>query len=509
VIVETTGGKVLGVDKGGVLQFRGMPYARAERFRPAQPVEPWEGVREATRFGPMAPQNKAPLESLLGGQEVPGQEDCLVLNVYTPAVDDAARPVMVWVHGGGFMSGSGHIPWYDGSTLARVGDVVVVTINYRLGALGFLHLGHLDPAFAGSGSNGLGDQLAALRWVRDNVARFGGDPANVTVFGESAGAMSIGGLLGSSRADGLFHRAILQSGAASNAQQPHVAEWVTARFLDEAGLSPGGVEGVLGLPVDEVLRIQSVVENEVMRGEAPVVWASGAVLAFQPTVDGVVMDRQPLDAVRDGSAAGVPLVVGTNADEWNLFHLKVRQEGPLDEARARKRLAVAVGEQHVGALLDAYRAARPSADMDGLVVAAMTDRVFRMPAVRLAEAQLPHADRVSMYRFDLGSTAFGGLLGACHAVEIPFVLGNLHRRGVEMVLGSVDAAAERLSAACVGAWASMAWTGSPEHEGLPWPAYDTARRATAVLDRTTRVEDDPEGELRALWDEIDTSVTPD
>jgi para-nitrobenzyl esterase len=320
--------------------------------------------------------------------------------------------------------------------------------------------------------------------------------------------MSIGGLLGAPGATGLFHRAILQSGASSNAQQPHVAEWVAERFLGVVGLSPASVEGVLDLSVDEVLRAQSVVENEVMRGEAPVVWTSGAVLAFQPTVDGVVMDRQPLDAVRDGSAAGVPLVVGTNAEEWNLFHLKVRQEGPLDEAKARKRLGVAVGERHVSALLDAYRAARPGADVDGLVVAAMTDRVFRMPAIRLAEAQLPHADRVSMYRFDLPSTAFGGLLGACHAVEIPFVLGNLHRRGVDLVLGGVDEGAEDLSRRMVGAWTSMARTGDPEHEGLPWPAYDTDRRATAVLDRTVAVEDDPEGELRALWDEIDTSVVP-
>ncbi|HKH06752.1 MAG TPA: carboxylesterase/lipase family protein [Acidimicrobiales bacterium] len=512
MIVATTAGKVQGVERGGVLQFRAVPFARAERFRPPEPVEPWAGVREATRFGPMAPQNKAPLESMIGGQDVPGEEDCLVLNVFTPALDDGARPVMVWVHGGGFVSGSGHVPWYDGSNLVRGGDVVVVSINYRLGALGFLELGHLDAALAGSGANGLRDQIAALRWVQDNVAAFGGDPGNVTIFGESAGAMSIGALLAVPEATGLFHKAILQSGAASNVQRPDIAAWVTGEFLDAMRLSPGspgGLEGLLGLPVDEVLRVQGVVETEILRGEAPVVRAAGGILAFQPTVDGSLLDGHPLTGIRAGSAAGKPLVIGTNADEWNLFHLRIRQTGPLDEARARRRLGTVVGEDRVSDVLDAYRAARPTADVDGLVCAVMTDRVFRVPAIRLAEAQLPHAPRVSMYRWDLGSTAFGGLLGACHAVEVPFVLGNLSRTGVDVLIGGLDEGAHAISATSVLAWTKVARTGDPGHEGLSWPAYDLATRSTVVLDRSPTNVDDPDGELRRLWDEIDGSERPD
>jgi para-nitrobenzyl esterase len=512
VIVGTTAGKVQGVERGGVLQFRGVPFARAERFRAPEPVEPWAGVREATTFGPMAPQNKAPLESMIGGQDVPGEEDCLVLNVFTPALDDGARPVMVWVHGGGFASGSGHIPWYDGSNLVRGGDVVVVTINYRLGALGFLDLGHLEPSLAGSGANGLRDQIAALRWVQDNVAAFGGDPGNVTVFGESAGAMSIGSLMAVPQAEGLFHKAILQSGAASNTQRPDVAAWVTEEFLEEMGRSPGsprGLEGLLDLPVDEVLRIQGVVETEILRGEAPVVRAAGGILAFQPTVDGALFEGHPLTRIRAGSAAGKPIIVGTTADEWNLFHLRSRQAGPLDEAKARRRLGVVVGDDRVTDVLDAYRAARPGADLDGLVCAVMTDRVFRVPAIRLAEAQLPHAPRVSMYRWDLGSTSFGGMLGACHAVEVPFVLGNLSRTGVDVLIGGLDEGAHAISAAAVRSWTQAARTGDPGHEGLPWPAYDLGRRATAVLDRSPTIEDDPEGQLRLLWDEIDGGERPD
>jgi para-nitrobenzyl esterase len=507
VIVTTSAGQVQGVEKRGVLQFRGIPYARAGRFRPPEPVMPWAGVRDATRFGPTAPQVPGPLESMIGGRDWPSDEDCLVLNVYAPPqapTDGRARPVMVWIHGGGFVSGSGHIPWYDGSTLASTGDVVVVTINYRLGALGFLHLGHLVDELAGSGANGIRDQVAALRWVRDEIAAFGGDPGNVTIFGESAGGMSVGTLLGRPEAAGLFHRAIAQSGAASNAHGAEGAEWVAERFLAEVGLSPATAAGLLDVPVAEILRAQGVVEGEVMRGEGPAATAGGATLAFQPHVE-----EPPLDVVRRGNATGVPLAVGTTAEEWNLFHIRARQAGPLDEGRVRRRLGRLIGEERVDDVVDAYRSARPEADLDGLVCALMTDRVFRMPAIRLAEAQLPHAPRVSMYRFDLGSTAFGGVLGACHAIEIPFVLGNLDRGGAEMFIGDVDDAARRLSDRCVRAWLATARTGVPEHDDLPWPAYDLDRRATCVLDRSPGVADDPDGELRALWDEIDGIDTVD
>jgi len=410
VIVDTTTGKVRGIDKRRVLQFRGIPYATAERFRPPQPVEPWTGVRDATDFGLICPQNPSPTEAMLGGQDRPAGEDCLVLNVYTPAADDAARPVMVWIHGGAFVSGSGSIVWYDGSQLARR-DVVVVTINYRLGALGFLHLGHLDGAFAGSGANGIRDQVAALRWVRGNIAAFGGDPGNVTIFGESAGAMSVGTLLGTPEAAGLFHRAIAQSGAAHNVHAPETAEWVTSRLLAALGLTAQGFDALLEIPVEDLLRAQAEVEAEVQKGPASDDGPRPGGLPFQPVVDGTVLPRPPLEAVAAGSAAGVPLVTGTTADEWNLFHLQQRLAGPLTEERARRRIARVVGQDRAADVVDAYRRAVPEADPDGVVCAFMTDLVFRQPAIRLAEAQSAHAP-VSMYRFDLASTAMGGALGA-------------------------------------------------------------------------------------------------
>jgi para-nitrobenzyl esterase len=502
-IADTTAGKVQGLEKQGVLQFRGVPYARADRFRPPRPVEPWAGVRSATSFAPRAPQNASPLEAVLGSRDEPSSEDCLALNVYTPALDDAARPVMVWIHGGAFTAGAGNIPWYDASNLVRMGDVVVVTFNYRLGMLGFLPLGQLDAELAGSVNNGIRDQIAALGWVRDNIAGFGGNPGNVTVFGESAGAMSLGMLLAAPEAAGLFHRAIAQSGAASQLHTPETAEWVTERCLTELGLSPATADRLFDLPVEDILRAQGTVYLEVFQGRGPGPMGAGGQLPFRPMVDGRLLPRPPLASVAAGNAAGVPLVAGTTAEEWNLFHLPVRQTGGSDEAKARRRLARLVGADRVDDLVDAYRTARGGLDPDGLVCAVMTDRVFRIPAIRLAEAQQPHAPRVSMYRFGYRSTAFNGALGACHAIDVPFVFDNLDRRGVGMFLGSIGDDARRLAHRCARAWLAVAGTGSPEHDDLPWPAYDLDRRATCELDRTTAVSHDPDGELRALWDELD------
>ncbi len=502
MIVDTLAGKVHGLEKRGVHQFRGIPYARADRFRPPAPVEPWSGVRDATTFGLIAPQNPSPTEAMLGGQDRPSGEDCLVLNVFTPAADDAARPVMVWIHGGAFVAGSGNIPWYDGSNLARNGDVVVVTINYRLGALGFLHLGHLDPAFAGSGANGIRDQVAALGWVHDNIAGFGGDPGNVTIFGESAGGMSVGTLLGTPSAAGLFHQAIAQSGAAEHNHPSGVGEWVTEGFLAALDLSPASADALLSLPVDEVLRAQSVIEKKVQAGAWPTDRPAVGGLTFQPVVDGAVLPQVAIDAVRAGSAAGVRLVAGTTADEWTMFHLQARLSGSLSDDQLQRRVARLVGDDRAGDVLDVYRASRPQADPDGLFCAVMTDHVFRQPAIRLAEAQLAHTTDVSMYRFDRPSTAMGGVLGACHAIEVPFVFDNLDRGGVDMLLGGLDDDTLQLAARMSAAWAAMAHAGAPATDQLPWPAYDLDRRATCVLDRTPRVDDDPEGELRMMWDEL-------
>jgi para-nitrobenzyl esterase len=507
VIVDTTTGKVRGLEKRGVQQYRGIPYAQAERFGAPRPVEPWAGVRDATEFGLIAPQNPSPTEAMLGAQDRPSGEDCLVLNVFSPAADDRRRPVMVWIHGGAFVAGSGNVVWYDGTNLARGGDLVVVTVNYRLGALGFLHLGHLDPAFAGSGANGIRDQVAALAWVRDNIAAFGGDPGRVTIFGESAGGMSVGTLLGTPAAAGLFHGAIAQSGAAHHNHRPGTAEWVTEGFLAALDLSPASADALLSLPVEDVLRAQAAIEQRVQADGRRDGGPGPGALTFQPVVDGTVLPAPAIEAVRGGSAAGVRLVTGTNADEWNLFHMRSRLTGALSVDQVRRRLGRLVGPDRVDDLLDAYRGARPHADPDDLLCAVMTDHVFRLPAVRLAEAQVAHAPQVSMYRFDLPSTAMDGALGACHAIEIPFVFDNLDRGGVEVLLGGIDDGARRLAGRMARAWTAVARAAAPAHDDLDWPAYDLDQRLTCVLDRTPTVQPDPEAEIRALWDEIAPAAT--
>jgi para-nitrobenzyl esterase len=501
VIVETAAGKVEGLERAGILQFRGVPYAWADRFRPPEPAPPWSGVLDATQFGPAAPQEPSASDALFAAEHQDYGEDCLVLNVYTPAADDRRRPVMVWLHGGGFTSGSGHSPYYNGTKLAQHGDVVVVTLSYRLGALGFLYLDHLADEFAGSGVNGIRDQVAALRWVRDNIATFGGDPGRVTIFGESAGAMSVSTLLAAPDAAGLFHGAIAQSGAAENVLVPEAAMQVTDLVLAQLDLSPADFEQLLDLDVDQILTAQSMAATTFLTSRPdPRRPASGHLqLPFQPVVDGGFLPRHPLDAIRDGSAAGIPLIVGTTADEWNLFALGDAL-GDIGEERLHRRLGRMLGDDGADEAIALYREARPKTrNSSRLWCAMLTDRVFRMPAIRLAEAQLKYTPDVSMYRFDYRSTAMAGVAGACHAIEIPFVFDTVEHPGVKMLLGGVDDGTRLLARRSATAWTTMAQTGRPAHDDLDWPAYDLDRRATCVLNRTTSVLDDPEGDIRAFW----------
>ncbi len=313
-VVETAYGRLQGSEENGVQVWKGVPFAAppvgALRYRPPQPPAIWSGVREATAFGPTAPQLPSPLNNLFGREQQLSAEDCLYLNVWSPAADGAKRPVLFWIHGGAFTGGSGSTPWYDGASFARNGDVVVVTINYRLGLLGFLHLADLGGAsFAATGNLGILDQVAALRWVKQNIAAFGGDPDNVTIFGESAGGMSVGTLLGTPSAQGLFHKAILQSGAAHTVRGREAATGIAREALKLLEVDAGNVERLRELSVEQILAAQA---------KLAVSRASGGLFA-QPVVDGEALPRPPLEAVANGVAAGVPLLLGTNLDEMKLF----------------------------------------------------------------------------------------------------------------------------------------------------------------------------------------------
>ena len=491
-IATTTGGKVEGRVKEGVVLFAGIPYARAPvgklRFKVSQPHDPWEGVRPAQRFGPAAPQ--LPGEGLTDRMPVLWSEDCLTLSVCTPAVDDGRRPVLVWIHGGGYRGGQCGIPWYNGARFAASGDIVVVSFNYRLGALGFTHLARFGHEYAASGLNGTLDQIAALEWVRDNIAAFGGDPDNVTVAGESAGAFSVGTLLGVPRAAGLFHRAILQSGAAHHTLPLEAAEKVSD-LLCEA-LLVRSADDLHAASVEDILNAQAKIDAELGQGIGLVNKLGVPVGPFYPVVEGSVLPMTPLEAIQRRASADIPVLVGTNRDEMTLWGYD-----EVDEERLRK-LATGLGADEE--MIAVYRTVRPNASANDVLIAITTDHVFRIPAIRLAEARADHAARTWMYLFAWESRAFGGRLRATHALEIPFAFNNLDRPGVDVFLGE-GPTPQHVADAMHGAWTSFVRTGNPNCGALPdWPPYDTERRATMVFDDMSAVIDDPGGAERQLWD---------
>ena len=499
-LVETRAGKIRGLTADETVVFRGIPYARPPigdlRLRPPQREAPWSGVRDVLEFSPAAPQNPSPVEEAVYRGGLHTSEDCLYLNVWTPGLDHARRPVMVWIHGGAFVTGSGSMPWYDGTRLAAEADVVVVAINYRLGALGFLHLEEITEGFEGSGNLGVLDQIAALEWVRENIAGFGGDPDNVTVFGESAGGMSVGTLMAVPRAKGLFRRALLQSGAGSNAHDLDYATSIAAQVLTELGIDAGSAARLRDLPVDAILQAQAKVLMEN--------WPTAPGLPFQPVADGVVLPDRPVDAVASGSSGSVEVLLGTTLDEMRLFALVDPSYQATDEAKLLRRATQAFGsEERAQRAIEVYRSLNPAASPGDLWVDIQTDRIFRIPALRLAEAREDHEAATYMYLFEWCTAAFEGRLGSCHALEIPFVFGTLDDPGAQMFAGVPDEGSWLLSERMRAAWTSFAREGRPAAPGLPeWPRYATPARETMLLGPSCRVERDPLPERRRLWDGV-------
>jgi para-nitrobenzyl esterase len=446
----------------------------------------------------MAPQSPPlPTESF-PGDPTHYSEDCLFLNVWTAGVDDARRPVMVWIHGGGFTTGSGGVGLYRGEHLARRG-VVVVTLNYRLGTLGWLAHPNLAQPRGGLGNWGLLDQIAALTWVRDHIEAFGGDPGNVTVFGESAGAMSVAALLGAPTARSLFRRAAVQSGAAAGlgvASASGLAEDVTA----ELGLSEVSLEALQRIPVEEILAAQTVV------GAA----YEGLGLAFQPVVDGHALPRHPAVEIATGAAAGIDLLIGTNRDEWKFFTFTTASLREIDDScllRLVSRhidIAGLAGSVPADELITVVREARSergfSTHPAELYAAMCSDWIFRVPSMRLAEAHATLHPRTFAYLFDWESPFGDGALGSCHALEIPFVFGTVSNPAIAPFSGS-GSEAETLSRRMQAAWVAFAATGDPSTGELgTWPAYEPQRRTTMRLGRLAGSVEAPMESERAWLD---------
>lgn len=492
-VVETSHGAVRGTAAEGVHAFKGIPYAAppfgARRFGAPDPPARWDGVRDATRFGPTAPAPgyAPPFDTLLPAVHIAGEE-CLNLNVWTPAParPDARLPVAVWVHGGAFVNGSGALPAYDGAAFARDG-VVCVTINYRLGVEGFGWFGD-----GGAENRGLLDQVAALRWVQDEIAAFGGDPSRVTVFGESAGAMSIAALLAAPLGTGLFAQAALQSGAGHHAITPGTAERVTAELARRLGV-PATRAGLGSVAPAAGLAAQVEVARDAQLDPDPARWGEVALnaMAFEPVVDGTVLPALPIERL---ATAGVRLLIGTNADEHRLWTVPTGAMDAFDDA-GFAQLATRHGLD-AAAAATAYAAERPGSTVGERATALLGDWFFRAPATRALEAQAAAGGTAYAYELRWGSPRFGGKLGACHALDLGFVFDTLGP-GTAGLAG--DDPPQPLADRVHGAWVRFMTTGDPG-----WPAYDPAgSRVTAFLDPDgVAVVDDPRPDERRVWEGV-------
>lgn len=505
-VIETAGGRLRGLELDGCVAFLGVPYAVAPevpalaRFGPPAGPPPWRGVRDATQFGPIAPQAPSGPGSYLPGDNFEQAEEARTLNVWTPACDDARRPVLVFVHGGAFLTGSGASSLYRGERLASRG-AVVVTFNYRLGALGFLAHPGLAEGGAPVGNYGLLDQLAALKYVRAHARAFGGDPENVTVFGESAGAMSVSDLLGAPGARGLFRRAVIQSGMAF-AHPPALTARLARELCSRLGLSAVTRAALLGVPVDELMAAQAELNREVDEGLG---------MPFGPVVGGPLLPRHPAELIAAGAGSvDAAVLAGTNRDEFSLFSFASPLTRALDDAGLERlvgRYVAAAGLPNPpdpAALVAEFRQARTergeSTDARGVLDAFGTDWIFRVPLLRLLEAHGRHGAATYSYRFDWPSPIADGALGACHGLELPFVFGTVAEPLVGLFAGAGPAALA-LSERIQRAWIAFATESDPSHDEIgPWPRYEPVRRRTLVFGADVAIVDAPGEPERAFLD---------
>ncbi len=482
--VAIANGSLLGRSAPGSIAFLGVPFAEAPigplRWAPPTPRKPWQGTLDATSFGPAPWQpTGGPLDGLVPGMGSEDQsDDCLNLNVWTPSID-GLRPVLVWIHGGAFSLGAGSLSVYDGARLAAATNTVVVTINYRLGALGFMVID--DPSC--TPNVGLLDQVAALEWVRDNITAFGGDPDNVTVFGESAGGGSVLSLLSMPSALGLFQRAIVQSGATELLLDRGKAQLVTEAVARAAGLNGVDAEALRSLPGPQLIEAQAIASMEL--------FGTVGTMPFHPVVDGVVLPHTWLEAASSGFNP-VPVIIGTNRDEMDLFKMFDPDAGSLTADGLRKRFEIVGG--NVDSLIDAYASVGATEPPEAWR-RANTDIAMWLPALRIAEARAKHGP-TWMYRFDWETSS--PEMGAAHGIDIPFPFKTIDIDGWDLFISDPEQAMS-LASLMQRSWADFAREGVPSLGDADWPSYDLELRTTAIFGREVSVEHDPNGAVRQAW----------
>ena len=492
-VVETTSGKIRGAIQNKVYSFKGVPYgastAGANRFMPPQKPQPWTGVRDALEIGLRSPQPPSYIvaEWAVLDRTEPAGEDCLVLNVWTPALDNKKRPVMFWLHGGGFTGGSDGFLAYDGTELARKHDVVVVGINHRLNIFGHMYLADLgDAKFAQASNAGMLDCVAALEWARDNVANFGGDPHNVTIFGQSGGGRKVSTLLGMPAAKGLFHRAIVESGSQLTGVSREAATKASETVLQRLGLKATQLEELQRVPVRKLL---AAMQGGGGRG-------AGGGLNFAPVTDGRTLPADPFVPVASPISADVPLLVGCTETEstWNTQ----QQYDPLTDAELRERVAetLRTDEAKAEQVIAVYKKNQPKQSNLDIYLILASDASTRAAAITQAErkAALGKAP-VYMYLFAWRSPVRDGRLRSMHTMDIPFVYDNVDVAKVELGSGADRyVLADKMS----NAWVAFARSGNPNHKGLPaWAPFNAEQRATMIFNTPeSKVVNDPSGEER-------------
>jgi para-nitrobenzyl esterase len=498
-IATTASGKVRGQVVDGINVFKGIPYAAttagANRFRGPQAVQEWSGVRDALTYPSMSPQPDRPIRGLFASWTDPTKpgEDCLGLNIWTPGLRDGCkRPVMVWFHGGDFSSLSGSRSVFDGTRIARRGDVVLVTVNHRLNAFGFLYLGQLLPEFADAANAGMLDLVAALKWVRDNVAEFGGDPGNITIFGQSGGGGKVATMMAMPDGKGLFHRAIIQSGtyarnAHLEAMSPDAATGHAHTLLAAAGLKASDARKLIDLPMTAL--IEAIARAG--QAEKPAVW--------RPVADGKVLPSGPSWPKAPAISANVPLMVGTTATEMSMLMGTFNPTlFDLDEAGLRKRVSAWYTPDQLDEIINAFRAKSPNASAGRIYFDIATATVFRRGAWTHADLKAEqNGAPVYLYEIDWVTPVDGGKWGSPHSMEHPFVFDNVALS--ESMVGTSRAEPQAMADQISPTWIAFARTGNPNNPAIPtWPAYTTVNRTTMVFDTKSQAIEDFRDDERKL-----------
>ncbi|HYP04779.1 MAG TPA: carboxylesterase/lipase family protein [Bryobacteraceae bacterium] len=484
-IATTTFGKLRGLTEDGIHVFRGIPYGAdtsgKNRFMPPKKPTPWKDVRDATTWGRVAPQ---PLPggswdstratrwyTRTGGMG----EDCLLLNIWTPAIKDGGkRAVMFSIHGGGFTSGTSHNPVFDGRSLAKMGDVVVVTINHRLGALGYMHLGELAPEFAYSGVAGMMDIVAALEWVRDNIENFGGDPGKVMIFGQSGGGGKVCHLMAMPSAKGLFHRAAIQSGATMRTGRPENALKSTDSMLQQLGLTKSRFSELQDIPFEMIVGAQTAVRGN-----------------FSPVLDGKVVPRDPFEPDAPAVSSDVPMMGGSNLHDFGSWRTDIE----VDEAAAKEQAAKALGGADSDRIWTAYRSADPDASPSLLLARITNDRTLRANTRTVIERKTELGKAPGfLYLLTWPAPYMNGRFGSVHGTDVPLIFRNPNSWPLTADSKDNVVLADRMA----GAFIAFAKTGNPSTPELPWPAYNPKTKPTMIFDVRSKAQENPHADLMAM-----------